>query len=318
VGLRTGLAFPIRSAGEVIGVMEFFSTQTQQPDDELISVLNTIGGQIGQFLERRRAEEGREALLVAAQNARKSAEEASRMKDEFLTIVSHELRTPLTAIIGWADLLRKGVLDPERGRDAIEIIFRNALIQTRLVDDLLDLSAIVTGKLNLNIQPVYAAPAVRAAIESIRPAADARSIRIQEALDPEAGPISADADRIQQITWNLLSNAVKFTPGNGRVQVILKKSHSHVELRVSDTGMGISREFLPHVFDRFSQADASSTRHHTGMGVGLAIVRYLVELHGGTVQASSPGRDQGATFVVILPISKSHHAEETLALRRLP
>lgn len=305
-GLCSGLAFPIRAAGTIVAVMEFFSAEVRDPDNELMDMLSAIGTQVGQFIERRRAEEEREVLLVREQNARAEAERASRLKDEFLTSVSHELRTPMTAIVGWTDLIRRGALDVDRQREAIEIIHRNATTQTRLVNDLLDLSAIITGKVRLSVQPLYIASGVQAAIDSIMPAVEAKGIRIQITLDPHAGPVSGDADRIQQVVWNLLSNAVKFTPKHGRVQVILERLNSHIELRVSDTGVGIAEEFLPYVFDRFRQADASSTREHPGMGIGLAIVRHLVELHGGTIGVSSPGKGKGTTFVVRLPVRILH------------
>jgi len=304
--LHSCFGFPIRAAGQIVAVMEFFNTEIQEPDTQLMYMLNSIGVQISQFLKRRRAEEEREALLVREQNARAAAEKASRLKDEFLTVVSHELRTPMTAILGWTDLLRQGALDEKRKSQAIETIARNALAQSRLVNDLLDLSTIITGKVRLNVQPLYIASPVHAAIESIRPAAEAKQIRIHAAIDPNAGPISGDSDRIQQVVWNLLSNAVKFTPKHGTIQIILEKPNSHVELRVIDTGAGITEEFLPYVFDRFRQADASRPREHGGMGIGLAIVRQLVELHGGTVGVTSPGKDRGATFLVRLPIRVLH------------
>lgn len=237
---------------------------------------------------------------------RRQAEElskANRLKDEFLATVSHELRTPLNAILGWATMMRAKQLDESTMNRGMEAIERNAKAQNQLINDLLDVSRIITGKLRLNVQPVALAPVIEAAIDSIRPAAEAKGIRLQSVLDPAAGPISGDPDRLQQIFWNLLSNAVKFTPKDGRVQVRLERVNSHVEIIVSDTGQGISPEFLPFVFERLQQADSTTTRSYGGMGLGLAIVRHLVELHGGVVQAMSPGEGQGSTFTVSLPVT---------------
>ena len=233
------------------------------------------------------------------------AETASRARDEFLATVSHELRTPLTSIIGWVQLLHLGQ-DPQSLAEGLETIDRNARAQSRLIEDILDFSRINAGKLRLNVQSVDLTDVIDAAIDVVRPAADAKEIRIERMLDSEAGHVSGDHDRLQQVVWNLLSNAVKFTPRRGKVQVRLERVNSHCELAVSDTGEGIAPDFLPFVFDRFSQADSSSTRAHTGLGLGLGIVRHLVELHGGTVQAFSPGIGCGATFVVRLPLLVAH------------
>jgi len=251
---------------------------------------------------QKRTEEER-ALLLA------EAEAANRTKDEFLATMSHELRTPMTAILGWAQLLRSNTLGEADFEHALEIVERNALAQNKLIDDLLDISRIITGKLRLDVRSVDPASVVAAVVESLRPSAEAKAIRLQTLIDPHAGPISGDADRLQQIVWNLLSNAIKFTPKGGRVQVRLERADSHVEIVVSDSGKGIGAEFLPHVFDRFRQADSTSTRKHGGMGLGLSIVRQLVELHGGTVSVESGGAGQGATFIVQLP---------QLAARRQP
>lgn len=250
-----------------------------------------------------------EALKLRAQEL----EEANRLKDEFLAIVSHELRTPMTAILGWAHLLRAGSLNNENSTSALEIIERNARSQVRLIDDLLDISRIIAGKLRLDVQPVRLASVIEAAVDAVRPAAEAKSIRLQMLLDPEAGPVSGDPDRLQQVVWNLLSNAIKFTPKDGRVQVLLQRVNSHVEVTVNDTGQGIAPEFLPHVFDRFRQADQATTRGHGGLGLGLAIVRQLVELHGGTVHAASSGEGQGTSFTVSLPIMVVHKLEDKRA-----
>ena len=300
-GLHAAFAFPILFRTKFLGVMEFFSNEIRQPDNALLAMFGSIGGQIGQYLERKRNEEEREQLLVRELSARAEAEQANKTKDEFLAIVSHELRTPLNAIVGWASMLRSGSLDQARSTRAIEVIDRNAKAQAQLIEDILDVSRIVSGNLRLNPRPVQLQQVIEAAVDSIRPAADAKQIKFEIKLDKEAGPVSGDPDRLQQIVWNLLSNAVKFTPDGGRVAVSLKGSNSHVEVVVTDNGNGIPGEFLPHVFDRFRQADGSKTRRYGGLGLGLAIVRNLVELHGGSVQVHSEGQGKGATFVINLP-----------------
>jgi PAS domain S-box-containing protein len=244
----------------------------------------------------------RDELLRREHVAREEAETANRSKDEFLATVSHELRTPLNAILGWAHMLRANKLDQTTQTRALETIERNAISQAQLIEDILDVSRIVTGKLRLDVRPVELAAVIDAAIDAVRPAADAKGIRIDTILDPRAGPVSGDPNRLQQIVWNLVSNAVKFTGKGGRVQVQLQRVGSYDEIVVSDTGQGISAEFLPYVFDRFRQADATSTRRHGGLGLGLAIVRHLVEMHGGTADANSPGEGMGATFIVKLPL----------------
>jgi signal transduction histidine kinase/ActR/RegA family two-component response regulator len=239
--------------------------------------------------------------------ARHQAQEANRLKDEFLMTVSHELRTPLTALYGWARMLATGEVRHGQERRAIDAIERNAAAQTQLVNDLLDVSRTISGKLRLDVRAVDLKAVVVAAIDSIQPAADAKDIRVQAVLDPSAGPVAGDPDRLQQVSWNLLSNAVKFTPKGGRVQIRLERVNSHVELIVSDSGSGIAPEFLPFVFDRFRQGQTGTARQHTGLGLGLAIVRHLVELHGGTVRAESSGLGEGATFRVLLPLTIASH-----------
>jgi len=252
--------------------------------------------------QRQRLEEERAQLLVQEQKARAEAENLNRLKDEFLSTVSHELRTPLNAILGWSQIIRATRVDEAMMNRALETIERNARSQAQLIDDLLDISRIITGKIRLNVQTVELLAVIEAAMDTVRPAADAKNIRLQSVLDPAAGPVLGDSERLQQIVWNLLSNAIKFTPKRGRVQVCLQRINSHVEIIVADTGQGISAEFLPYVFERFRQADSSITRSLGGLGLGLAIVRQLVELHGGTVHAESPGEGQGATFTVKLPL----------------
>jgi PAS domain S-box-containing protein len=244
----------------------------------------------------------REQLLAGEQAARARAEEASRLKDEFLATVSHELRTPLNAILGWAQMMRSGPLDPDQTQRALEVIERNAHTQAQVIEDILDVSRIITGKLRLNVQSLMPTGVIQSALESIKPTAEAKGVRVHTMLDPSAGPITGDPNRLQQIVWNLLSNSIKFTPKGGRVEIRLERIKSHIEIVVSDTGEGIEPEFLPHVFDRFRQADASSSRSSTGLGLGLAIVRHLVELHGGLVTANSPGKGQGSTFSIRLPL----------------
>ncbi|MFQ4141065.1 ATP-binding protein [Chlorogloeopsis sp. ULAP02] len=247
-----------------------------------------------------------QALAVAEerQRAKEAAETANRIKDEFLAIVSHELRSPLNPILGWAKLLRKRLLNEVVTARAIETIERNAELQVQLIEDLLDISRILRGKLGLNLEIVNLAVSIEAALETVRLAAEAKSIQINLYLDTNVGRVKGDSSRLQQIVWNLLSNAVKFTPPGGKVEAYLEQIDSQVQIRVKDTGNGISPDFLPHVFEYFRQADSGITRRAGGLGLGLAIVRQLVELHGGTVWAESPGEGQGATFTVCLPVYK--------------
>ncbi len=242
--------------------------------------------------------------------AKRAAEEATLAKDEFLAVVSHELRTPLTAILGWARMLQAGNLDERTAARALSAIERNAESQNQLIGDLLDLSRIISGKIRLNVGRVELASVVESALDVVGPAADAKGVRLQSVLDPQAGPVSGDPERLQQVMWNLLSNAVKFTPRGGRVQVRLARVNSSVEVAVSDTGCGISAEFLPYVFERLRQADQTQTRRQGGLGLGMAITKHIVELHGGTVRAESRGEGQGATFTLRLPVMIAHSAEQ--------
>ena len=253
--------------------------------------------------DRKRIEAERATLLAREQTARAEAEAANRAKDEFLTILSHELRTPLNAVYGWARMLRSRQLDEAASARALEAIDRNANAQVRLIDDLLDVSRVITGKMRLDVRPVDLPAVVDAALDAVRPAAEAKGIRLQSVLDPRSGPMTGDPNRLQQVVWNLLINAVKFTAKGGQVQVHLQRVASHVEIVVSDTGRGIAPDLLPFVFDRFRQQDSSSTRASTGLGLGLALVKHFVELHGGSVAAQSPGEGQGATFTVKLPVT---------------
>ncbi|MEP7219141.1 MAG: PAS domain-containing sensor histidine kinase, partial [Bacteroidota bacterium] len=256
------------------------------------------------------AEEEKIRLLERERAARNQAEHAGQIKDEFLATLSHELRTPLNAILGWSQLLRSGGLEPDALEQGLETIERNARIQTQIIEDLLDMSRITSGKIRLDVRRVDLHPVMEAALETIRLAADARGIRLQKVLDPFTDPVMGDASRLQQIIWNLLSNAIKFTPRGGKVQVVLKKVNSYIEITVGDTGQGISPEFMPHVFERFRQEDSTTTRAHGGLGLGLAIVKNLVEMHGGTVTVASPGTGLGTTFTVILPLAVIHSEDD--------
>jgi signal transduction histidine kinase/CheY-like chemotaxis protein len=252
--------------------------------------------------DRTRVAEHREQLLVSERAAREEAERSVRLKDEFLATVSHELRTPLNAILGYAQLMRQGVLDPDTA-GGLEVIERNARSQKQIIEDILDMSRIVTGKLLLEVRQIDLGAVIQSAIATVRPSADAKGIRIVQVLDPNAGPIRGDATRLQQVIWNLVSNAIKFTPKGGKVQIALERTHSGVRLIVSDSGEGIRPDFLGQVFEKFRQADASTTRRHGGLGLGLSIVKSVVELHGGTVRAESGGIGKGATFIVELPLT---------------
>jgi PAS domain S-box-containing protein len=253
--------------------------------------------------ERKHAEEERERLLLQEKEAREEAETANRMKDEFLATISHELRTPLTAILGWASMLNRGSLSQFQTRRGLQVIEQSARSQAGLVDDILDTARIITGRLKLDARPVEIERVFQAAIDVIRPSAEAKRIALQVSTDDRDGIVFGDANRVQQVIWNLLANAVKFTSEGGRVEARLSRTDGHIEITVTDTGMGIEPQFLPYVFDRFRQADSTSTRKYSGLGLGLAIVRHVVEMHGGTVAASSPGKGQGATFKVRFPMA---------------
>jgi PAS domain S-box-containing protein len=267
--------------------------------------------------ERKRTEEleasgaEREAMLEAERNARMLAQRSARIKDEFLATLSHELRTPLNAIMGWTQVLRtRGAQDAAEVQHAMEVIERNSRAQVRLIDDLLDLSRIMAGRFRLDVQQVALLDVVRGALDSIEPAAHAKGVRLESVLDPKSVVVSGDPARLQQVFWNLLSNAVKFTPKGGKIQVLLQRVNSHIEFSVSDTGIGIPESFLPHVFERFSQKDSSTQREYGGLGLGLAISKQLVDLHGGSIQAKSYGEGHGATFVVVLPLIILSKGEE--------
>jgi len=267
-------------------------------DDRVIGTITVIDD----VTERISREDQLMRLLSREQAARREAEMANRAKDEFLATVSHELRTPLNAISGWVQILLKQGVANEFLAHGLAVVERNVKMQTKIIEDILDVSRIITGKLSLSVTQVNLAPVVEAALDAVRLAADAKEIRLEWALDADAGPVSGDPGRLQQVVWNLVSNAIKFTPGGGVVNVRLARVGSQAEITVSDTGKGISSEFLPYVFERFRQADSTSTRQQSGLGLGLAIVRHLVEMHGGTVSAFSEGDGRGATFILRLPL----------------
>ncbi len=320
-GLRSGMIVPLVARNRTLGTLTLLTAESGRVYDRIdLALAEDLAHRIALAVDNARLYREAQAALVAREDAlglrdellerehaaRQEAETANRAKDEFLATVSHELRTPLNAILGWAHMLRANRLDQMTQSRALETIERNAKSQAQLIEDILDVSRIVTGKLRLDVRPVELAPVVEAAIDSVRPAADAKDIRIEAILDPRAGPVSGDANRLQQIVWNLVSNAVKFTGKGGRVQVRIERVKSRVEIIVSDTGQGITSDFLPYVFDRFRQADATSTRRYGGLGLGLAIVRHLTEMHGGIVTAASPGEGLGATFTVKLPVIAAH------------
>jgi signal transduction histidine kinase/CheY-like chemotaxis protein len=299
--VRSYLAVSVVSrAGEVLGGLFFGHPEPGVFTEREEALVRGLAPQIATAIDNARLYERQRA-------ARAEAEAANTLKDEFLATLSHELRTPLNAVLGWARMLKTSSLDEATAKRAIDVIERNAHAQMQLIEDLLDVSRIIIGKLRLDVKAVSPAAVIEAAVDALRPAAEAKSIRLQPVLDPRAGPVSGDPDRLQQVVWNLLSNAVKFTPRGGRVQIRLARVNSHVEIVVTDSGKGITADVLPYVFDRFRQADSSSRRAHGGLGIGLALVKNLVELHGGSVHAVSPGLDQGATFTVKLPLML--HAE---------
>jgi len=299
--LETGLpwedTFPLRRSD---GVFRWFLSRAMPLRDAFGKVTLWFGSNTD-ITEQRESAEERHRLLESERAARSNAERASFLKDEFLATLSHELRTPLNAILGWTQLLRAGENDPASMEEGLETIERNARAQTRIIEDLLEMSRIISGKTRLDVQAIDLSAIVESALGSVLPAAAAKQVRIIKMLDP-VPTMSGDPARLQQVLWNLLANAIKFTPKGGRVTVVLERSNSHVDISVSDNGEGIAPEFLPYVFDRFRQQDASRTRRHGGLGLGLSIVKNLVELHGGNVRVESEGLGKGATFIVALPL----------------
>lgn len=296
-GLRpaSSMVVPMAVMGRIVGTIEVQSYEKGAYREEHETGMRMAANLTAVALENVR-------LLERESSARAAAEESNRLKDEFLATVSHELRTPLTAILGWSRMLESGSLGTPMAIRAIETIRRNAKAQSQIIDDILDVSRIITGNLHLDLHPIELSPVIEAAINVVRPTAEAKGIQIETSFEQSPSVISGDANRLQQVIWNLLSNAIKFTPQGGRVKVRLEQAETYVEILVADTGQGISNEFLPYVFDRFRQEDSTTTRRHGGLGLGLAIARHLVEIHGGTIQAQSEGEGQGATFTVRLPL----------------
>ena len=303
-GLRpqSSMVVPMAVMGRIIGTIEVQSYEAHSYRHEHETAMRMAANLTAVAIENVR-------LLKRESSAREAAEQSNRLKDEFLATVSHELRTPLTAILGWARLLEAGSLDEDIARQAIETIWRNAKSQAEIIDDILDVSRIITGNLYLDLQPVELNPVVEAAINVVRPTADARRIKIETNFAPTPAVVSGDATRLQQVIWNLLSNAVKFSDRGGSIRLGLETTDGRVEFTVEDTGHGISKDFLPYVFDRFRQADSSTTRQHGGLGLGLAIARHLVEIHGGTIRAESNGPGHGATFTMYLPLIEPGHRQ---------
>ncbi|AKJ06726.1 Two-component hybrid sensor and regulator [Archangium gephyra] len=290
------MSVPLLARGRTLGVLTFFTTESsgRRYGQEDVLRMEEVARRVAMAFDNAR-------LFALAQEERQRAEEANRLKDDFLATVSHELRTPLTAMIGWLKMLRSGRLPPDKHAKALETVDRNTQAQAQLIEDLLDVSRIISGKLRMETQPVHLVDVLQAAMESVRPAADARTIQLLAELEPGEHVVMGDAGRLQQVVWNLLSNAVKFSPGGSRVWVRLRRVETSLEVTVRDEGPGVPADFLPHIFERFRQLEGGTTRRHGGLGLGLAIVRHLVELHGGTVHAASEGAGQGATFTVLLP-----------------
>jgi PAS domain S-box-containing protein len=287
----------LRKDGAIIWALVNWTIVRDAEGHPRLSVAN-----IQDITARKQAETEREELLLRERAARETAEAATRSKDEFLAVVSHELRSPLNAILGYAALLRYGSLDDREVKKAVDVIERSGKTQARLIDDLLDTARIISGKLRLAVGPVNLVSVIGESVQTIHPAAEAKGVSLHAELPPEIGQITGDPVRLQQIVWNLLSNAIKFTPQEGHVEVRLERVDPHIRITVSDTGKGISPDFLPYVFERFHQSDTSSARRHGGLGLGLALAKYLVELHGGTIEAASSGENQGASFKVTLPV----------------
>ena len=318
-GVRAIQATPlVTRSGQLVGMLSTHYRAPRRPAERDLRVLDLLARQAADWIERRLIQAEREELLERERQARAESERAARLKDEFLATLSHELRTPLSAILGWADVLRERMDDRDRVRRGIDIIRRNAWSQAQLIEDLLDLSRVITGKMRLHVERVSLPAIIEAAVEAVRPAADARQIRLDSVIEPISEKVHGDAARLQQVLWNLLSNAVKFTPEGGRVEVTLARAGSDVEIRVSDTGKGIHPDFLPHVFERFRQGDSSPAREHGGLGIGLALVQQIAELHGGQVRATSPGVGLGSTFTLRLPLAIALTEEEQRRHARVP
>ncbi|HYO58027.1 PAS domain-containing protein [Archangium sp.] len=311
--IRSFMSVPLLARGRTLGVLTFAMTESsgRRYGEGDVLLVEEVARRVAMALDNAR-------LFSLAREERQRAEEANRLKDDFLATVSHELRTPLTAMIGWVKMLRGGRLPADKHAKALETVDRNAQVQAQLIEDLLDVSRIISGKLRLETQPVHLVDVVQAAMESVRPAAEAKAIRLQAELDPKGDLVMGDASRLQQVVWNLLSNAVKFSPGESHVRVRLRHVDASVEVTVTDEGPGIPADFLPHLFERFRQLESGTTRRYGGLGLGLAIVRHLVELHGGTVHAASDGPGRGATFKVRLPTAMPRRAMAERPAPRAP
>jgi signal transduction histidine kinase/ActR/RegA family two-component response regulator len=309
------IGVPLIAEGRLIGVIHADTVRGRRFTDDDLRLLRLAADRVALAIEHAR-------LYEIEQQARRDAEEANRMKDEFLALVSHELRSPLNAVLGYAALLRHDLPDAPQLRHSVDVIERSGRAQAQLIEDLLDTARIISGKLRLVVEPVDLVSVIEGSVQTIRPAAEAKGISFRASLPPEIGQITGDPARLQQVVWNLLSNAVKFTPKGGHVEVSLERIDPHICVTVTDTGKGVSPVFLPFVFDRFRQGDAAGARRHGGLGLGLALVKYLVELHGGTVEALSEGEGKGATFKVTLPVravsSPLWEAEGDSALVRSP
>jgi signal transduction histidine kinase/DNA-binding response OmpR family regulator len=301
-GITAFAGFPLVVDRRSVGVVLMYGRRAFP--DAVLADLTTVAHTIAIAIDRAHAEAARMRLLASERTARQEAERSNQGKDEFLSMVSHELRTPLNAVLGWSrmlsQMLTRGDVVPSTMRRGLETIERNAVAQVQLIEDLLDVSRITTGKLRLDVRSINLARVVEAALDSLRPAADAKGQRVECVLDREVPVIKGDAGRLQQVVWNLVSNAIKFTPKGGTIGIVLRRADGEIELSVADSGQGIAPDFLPHIFERFEQQDASAGRRHGGLGLGLAICRHIVELHGGTVRAHSEGEGKGATFVVTL------------------
>jgi signal transduction histidine kinase/CheY-like chemotaxis protein len=307
------MTFPIKGAD---GIFRPFLTRIMPFKDEKGQIVLWFGTNTD-VSEQRRLIRERDELIDSERAARKTAEQASRLKDEFLATLSHELRTPLNAILGWSQILRRRKRDDTELNEGLSVIERNSRAQAQLIEDLLDMSRIISGKIRIDVQQIDLGEIISAAIEAVRPAAEAKEIQLLKSLNASVGPMRGDPARLQQVIWNLLSNAIKFTPRGGKVTVSLERINNHAEITVSDTGIGMKPEFLPYVFERFRQADATTTRQHGGLGLGMAIVKNLVELHGGKVRAKSAGEGHGATFTIELPLTIVFASQENRP-RQLP
>ena len=303
LGVTAYVCHPLIARGRLVGTLSFGTRHRTAFDAETLAIVQAVSDQVAIAIARKEAEDEREARIASERAARAEAERASRLKDDFLATLSHELRTPLNAILGWSQILRRSRRGPEDIEKGLEIIERNTRLQVQLISDLLDISRVVSGKIRLDLAAVDLRATLKAAVDTLRPTAEAKGVHLEEALEPVTS--RGDPARLQQVAWNLLSNAIKFTPRGGHIHVTLARAGERAVFRVRDTGQGISPDFLPCIFERFRQADPSAARRHGGLGIGLAVVHHIVELHGGRVSASSDGEGRGAIFVVELPLEEA-------------